>query len=266
MLERFRPKHLGAKLSGIHSNVLSGLAVTISVISLVITIFQGCQADAVGREGNEIASRPEILIKDGYVAMAWNDEGDVVDLAEYADDLDLEKSPGGELSIPSAMLVNIGRGPALDLVVDWRVKDNGMALSALSDTEIQCGEKVYRDESIDVLVLNNDAPAMHYSVRQTHRLSFIQEDEERYVSFPSIYLDLIARYCYVGLPVTDGSVDYSRDFRDTEMPEIRISVAYQNILQNRDHGSFVLRFHPIAYDKEANGSGMCMFALSSFPE
>ena len=117
--------------------------------------------------GNEIESRPEILIKDGYVSMAWNDGGDVVDLAEYANDLDLNKGVGDVRGIPSVMLVNIGRGPALDLVVDWRFEDNGAGLGVLS--EVQCGESVYQDKSIDISVLADGVPIANYSVSQILR-------------------------------------------------------------------------------------------------
>lgn len=246
--------------------MLSALAVVIAATSLVVSIFQGYQSDMVGRAGNEIASRPEIRIRDGYVSMTWDENGEIADLAEYADDLDLEKETDGTRDVPSVMLANIGKGPALDLVVDWNIKDNSDNFGRLSGAEVRCGENAYRDGSIDVAMLVDNVPVSNYSVRQSDQISFIQEDEERYMSLLSVYLDLVARYCYTSMPAVEGGVDFSRDFRNTEMPTIKITILYRNILDNQSNSEFLIEFRPIIYDKMADGSGMCMFSLTSFSE
>ncbi|WP_296010946.1 hypothetical protein [uncultured Adlercreutzia sp.] len=235
--------------------VVSIIAVVVSILAMIVS-FSTMQ---LTRDANEIETRSEIRLSSSYVSIAWNQSGMLIDAANYSSDLDASKEHSDTLTIPSVVLANVGKGAALDVELDWRVAANLDSLARLTRITSSVSEP-FQDGSIEVrLVVGSEG--MNYSMDETEYLAFIQEEEDQRITFPAVYLEALAFFCFNELPYAENGVDVSRAFREIEMPSIEVDISRRSVVGQVFTDRTEIRFEVIHYEKNNDASGNCMMKL-----
>lgn len=245
------------------SNKLSLCSIIVSILSLLATIFVMIATTQISNNiTKELGSNPELRIQKDNLTVSWDKQGHPVSFT--SDQMyDLDTLEDGQLRIPSIYFTNIGNDVALNVDIDWHLMCNLNQLNQQIDAETTI-EEFYSDGSVEIVSTYGSNSPLFVVNKLEDSISFIQAQRKEGISFPLSLLESVTFYCFQKFPSSGTGIDYSRSFKDSEMPTISISVSYENALDMLTTDNLDIRFRPIAYERKQDGSGYCRFEIVSY--
>lgn len=225
------------------------LSVFVVICELIVSLFYAVEPVNEKNVEYEIAYKPDLRVYENDISISWDDDGWLIG---SEDDFSRQYQDGGLHSI-YLKINNVGTGNATDIKYEWCYQENIESFNLfLKNSNVT----ISFDKTEDLMYIKHAGQwtTMENVNNLADMESYLLSDSSTRFMIPAVYEELLAAYCCEVLPPSD-EITYKESLTIQDFPKLYLLISYKNLQGIEIKKKVEIGFEPIAFEKDASGTG-----------